>query len=730
MPTATIERPNAEIFSPERTTANFADVNLTTKPDIFVKREENFVLWRATTSSAPKLVIGKLQPGAPLAFIEEHTIPLEQQLPDFPDLWLIPANKCNLTDGQVYHYWFEVKGSYPDQTIRITDPMAYTVDWRLLAPRPEGSKYDKDLNGYPAAVMAYRQGKLVPCDLGGEFSELQNEPLLSTLPANNRLVIYEMPITWARKTPTVEFGIGTFRDIAALVDHSEGGANFSDLEVTQKGNKYLVNLGVNAIELLPPADSTYYRQWGYGPTNSFAPDFELGFPEDYSWPTPNRDLRNLSVTCHKFGIRLFMDVVMGFAKNSPYLAIASNDPAINDFFILDIEKRKNNKPDDPDLYTSRIGEQDPYRKNWGGKLFRYDGDQVLGYDLISGKQQNIYPARQLMIASLLRWMNDFHMDGIRIDSVENVSNWDFIQEYKDLARETWKQRFIVQGGSNGADERFLVVGEELWEPKELLTQKRLDGLWHKSFMDHIRTALLGQNVYGKNFEWTVHDAIDCRNMGYSDGSQAIIYLTSHDVEGFRNERLYNFFQNNHVWDTAKRIKLGFACLLTAVGVPMILAGEEFADQHDLLNFEGRAKEESGKQTDPVNYEHLDEENNEWRRDLKDYVARLIKLRTTYDALAINDTEFIHVDFNDGKRVLVWQRGQPNTDNLAVVVANFSDFCTADPFNSSSEYRVNNWPATPPGKRWFEVTQNRSADSAGREPIFPWEAKVYVLINAQ
>ena len=163
---------------------------------------------------------------------------------------------------------------------------------------------------------------------------------------------------------------------------------------------------------------------------------------------------------------------------------------------------------------------------------------------------------------------------------------------------------------------------------------------------------------------------------------------------------------------------------------MILAGEEFADQHDLLNFEGRAKEESGKQTDPVNYEHLDEENNEWRRDLKDYVARLIKLRTTYDALAVNDTEFIHVDFNDGKRVLVWQRGQPNTDNLAVVVANFSDFCTADPFNSSSEYRVNNWPTTPPGKRWFEVTQNRSADSAGREPIFPWEAKVYVLINAQ
>ena len=49
------------------------------------------------------------------------------------------------------------------------------------------------------------------------------------------------------------------------------------------------------------------------------------------------------------------------------------------------------------------------------------------------------------------------------------------------------------------------------------------------------------------------------------------------VEGFRNERLFNYLNNNGIWETEKRIKLAFACLLTAVGVPMILAGEEFAD---------------------------------------------------------------------------------------------------------------------------------------------------------
>ena len=40
----------------------------------------------------------------------------------------------------------------------------------------------------------------------------------------------------------------------------------------------------------------------------------------------------------------------------------------------------------------------------------------------------------------------------------------------------------------------------------------------------------------------------------------------------------------------------------------------------------------------------------------------------------------------------------------------------------------NWPETPDGMRWHEVTQDRDVPDEwiGREPIFPWEAKVYVL----
>ena len=100
------------------------------------------------------------------------------------------------------------------------------------------------------------------------------------------------------------------------------------------------------------------------------------------------------------------------------------------------------------------------------------------YDPISGRVTTLFPARQLMLIYLTRWMREFHVDGIRMDSVENVANWEFIGGFKDLARSLWNQRWTEQGLGPGADQRFLVVGEELSLPLDLLRQRRLDGLWN------------------------------------------------------------------------------------------------------------------------------------------------------------------------------------------------------------------------------------------------------------
>jgi pullulanase len=693
--------------------------------DVLKRKRTHFVLWRPNASTAPPtLVIGRLQPGNPPTFIGPKRFSLTA-VAGAPGLWEVAAADCQLQEGQVYHYWFEVDdtsaSAQPPPPLPCTDPLAFAVDWRLFAPGATDSTQ-------PAAVIKFENGGLVPADPGGEVGRFDNEPTQDQLPTNNSLVIYELPTAWSmsRTVNGVERDVGTFQDVRALVDETVGGANFAEVALLDKHHSYLTDLGVNALELLPPADSFFKREWGYDTAHFLAPDYELGFPDGNTSPTANKDLTDLVQSCHRHGIRFFIDVVMAFSREEAYQHIDRPD-----FCIDDPEHHQG----DPDAKTSGRGGggHQEVRNGFGSVLFRYSTSTAAPvYDPISGHVTTLFPARQLMFTYLTRWMRDFHVDGIRMDSVENVANWDFIGGFKDLARSFWNQRWTEQGLGPGADERFLVVGEELSLPLDLLRQGRLDGLWNDSFQQFVRAAILGQSGGGEpSFEWTVRKAIDCRLLGFADGAQAINYVTKHDVEGFRHERLFTMLRGFSNEDKEKRIKLAFVCLLTAVGIPMFLAGEEFADQHDFFDKDGNVTQNGGKQVDPVNFSRLVDTTDPlqpMRKRVFEHVARLVKFRTRQPALGVNDTEFIHLDFDAGKRVVVWKRGGPGQDPV-VVVANFSDFVTTGAGSPGAEYRVHNWPATPAGRQWREVTQARfvAPEWIGREPLYPWEAKVYTLV---
>src|SRR5207245_7118902 len=106
--------------------------------------------------------------------------------------------------------------------------------------------------------------------------------------------------------------------------------------------------------------------------------------------------------------------------------------------------------------------------------------------------------------SLARWMRDFHVDGYRIDSVETVANWDFIQAFTESGRDDFRALCAAQHLSQDeADARYLVIGEELQEPLAIIRQGRLNALWHEKLREYIRPALLGQSVVGDSLESTV-----------------------------------------------------------------------------------------------------------------------------------------------------------------------------------------------------------------------------------
>ncbi len=654
-------------------------------PDLLRRRETAFVLWRpAHDDPPPALVIGTFAVGD-TELAGERIIPLARD-PRAADLWSVDVAACGLADG-VYHYFFELADGRPHSSgarIRCTDPAAWIVDWRLCSR-----------DGWPAAVARADGGRLVACDPGGALPDWSRDGTPADLPENDRTVYYELPPQWTRASDDhgVEVAAGTFADVLALIEPASVAPSFPGVGALAAGRAHVRELGVTTLELLPIADSCLPLGWKYGTSHYSAPDHTLGTRPGAAAPTPASDLAALVTACHRDGIRFVLDAVMAFGRQDAYGAV--------NFLDFHVE----------------WGTGDPEqsgRDGWGGDLWKY-GYLSAGYDPVTGDIGPLYPARRLMLAHAARWLLGQRVDGIRIDSVNNVANWDFVGEFTAYARSLYRSRAAEAGpGSDQADARFLVVGEELSLPLGLVREHRVDALWNEEFKYALRAAILGQVRDGDpSFEWTVRKLVDCRNLGFADGTQVVNYVTTHDVANWESQRLYTYLNNHGVWDTEPRIKLAFSCLLTAVGIPMIFAGEEFADQHDLPI--GTAKE-----IDPVNFARLEDP---WRRRVFDHVARLVRLRQSAPALAVNDTRFVHVDLTPGRRVFVWQRGGPDDDPV-VIVANFSDWAS-DP---GGEYVVPGWPATPRGRHWREITQDRDVQAAwiGREPLHPWEANVYAL----
>ena len=166
---------------------------------------------------------------------------------------------------------------------------------------------------------------------------------------NNRIVIYELPTTWTKINVegNPQIGVGTFRDVLALVDRTAPSRRISPASARWSRVAAICReLGVNALELLPLADSFVDREWGYATSNYFAPDYDLGFPAGNSSPTSNTDLIALVTACHGLGIRFIIDVVMAFGTRAAMENVNFDD------FHIDPELTPND-PDTPAIERAR-----------------------------------------------------------------------------------------------------------------------------------------------------------------------------------------------------------------------------------------------------------------------------------------------------------------------------------------------------------------------------------------
>lgn len=302
----------------------------------------------------------------------------------------------------------------------------------------------------------------------------------------------------------------------------------------------LAEIGITAIEIMCLADFAGNRNWGYDSVLLYAPDATYGRPED---------LKQLVDTAHRNGIQVVLDVVYNhFGPEGNYL---------------------------PKYFPQMLTKD--HCTPWGDAL-NFDEDKAG----TCAKQ-----VRELIIQNALYWVEEFHVDGLRLDAAHAI-----IDEGKLHVLDEMAMRVRELASSQQPPRQVHLIREDEQNIAEKLLRdekghcEKFTAQWNHD-MSHLLGAAMRQDFSGDEGDAETFKQAETVAQGFVIAAEEsgrgdevrchvpptafVAFVQTHDLIGNRiaGERI-------HALAPEAGVRAVMALLLLTPQIPMLFMGDEFA----------------------------------------------------------------------------------------------------------------------------------------------------------